>query len=294
MPLPCSSHARRASASLPPTEAAIAPSPPRDPRTADALAGQNAATRATCRTGATTSSPSRRRARNWVDGVAGRLAQGAWPRSGRRRSRPIRCSRLELMGDDVVETSILSSRLAQVIQDKANFELNDLRLRIQHLEGTSELDAKDVLRPEALAKVLVEQWLAAGLSRALWTKVQDVDAARCDRGGRRGLQGCQRLPDRQGRDARDRPQELRAAHRRCRDSGADAARRQLGQRRRRRDPVGAGRARARMAVGAPPGSFAPRPSASARAADARRRRRRGTDRRLAAGRWRGSGRRACC
>ncbi|MEJ8811959.1 DUF1631 family protein [Variovorax ureilyticus] len=81
--------------------------------------------------------------------------------------------RLELIGDDVVETNILSSRLAQTIQDKASFELNDLRLRIQHLEGTSELDAKDVLKPEAFAKVLVDQWLASGLSRELWTKVQD-------------------------------------------------------------------------------------------------------------------------
>jgi hypothetical protein len=82
-------------------------------------------------------------------------------------------SRLELIGDEVVETNILSSRLAQAIQDKANFELNDLRLRIQHLEGTNELDAKDILKPEALAKVLVDQWLATGLSRGLWTKVQD-------------------------------------------------------------------------------------------------------------------------
>ncbi|MEB0111068.1 DUF1631 family protein [Variovorax sp. RTB1] len=82
-------------------------------------------------------------------------------------------SRLELIGDEVVENNILSSRLAQLIADKASFELNDLRLRIQHLEGTSELDAKDVFKPETLAKLLVEQWLAAGLTRAMWTKVQD-------------------------------------------------------------------------------------------------------------------------
>jgi len=81
---------------------------------------------------------------------------------------------LELIGDEVVENNILSSRLALVIQDKASFELNDLRLRIQHLEGTSELGQKDVLRPEVLAKNLVDQWLAAGLSRPMWTKVQDV------------------------------------------------------------------------------------------------------------------------
>ncbi len=82
--------------------------------------------------------------------------------------------RLELIGDEVVESNILSSRLAQVIHDKASFELSDLRLRIQHLEGTSELDPKDVLKPETLAKLLVEQWLAAGLSRGLWSRVQDT------------------------------------------------------------------------------------------------------------------------
>ncbi|MBS0339764.1 MAG: DUF1631 domain-containing protein [Proteobacteria bacterium] len=81
---------------------------------------------------------------------------------------------LELIGDEVVENNILSSRLALVIQDKASFELNDLRLRMQFLENTGELSAKDVLRPEVLSKLLVDQWLAAGLTRALWTKVQDV------------------------------------------------------------------------------------------------------------------------
>lgn len=81
---------------------------------------------------------------------------------------------LELIGDEVVENNILSSRLALVIQDKASFELNDLRLRMQYLENTGELNAKDVLRPEVLSKLLVDQWLAAGLTRALWTKVQDV------------------------------------------------------------------------------------------------------------------------
>ncbi|MDM0039521.1 DUF1631 family protein [Variovorax sp. J22G21] len=113
------------------------------------------------------------KASNWVsltqEGWRKALAQAATG-SGSLNS----LSRLELIGDEVVENNILSSRLALVIQDKASFELNDLRLRIQSLEGTSELDAKDVLRPEALAKMLVEQWLAAGLSRQLWTKVQDV------------------------------------------------------------------------------------------------------------------------
>ncbi|MEJ8845447.1 DUF1631 family protein [Variovorax rhizosphaerae] len=111
---------------------------------------------------------------DWVS-----LAQESWRKalaqvSSSTGSLPNSLSSLELIGDEVVENNILSSRLALVIQDKASFELNDLRLRIQHLEGTTELDSKDVLRPESLAKMLVEQWLAAGLSRPLWTKVQEV------------------------------------------------------------------------------------------------------------------------
>ncbi len=83
-------------------------------------------------------------------------------------------SRLELIGDDVVETGILSSRLAQAVQGKASFEYSDLRLRIQSLENSSELDPKDILKPDALASVMVAQWLAVGLSRVLWTKMQDT------------------------------------------------------------------------------------------------------------------------
>jgi hypothetical protein len=107
------------------------------------------------------------------------LAQSGWRKSvGAPGAAPGVSSnaklRLELIDDDAMESSILSSRLAQVIHDKASFELSDLRLRIQHLEGSSELDAHDVLRPETLAKLLVDQWLAAGLSRTLWARVQDT------------------------------------------------------------------------------------------------------------------------
>ncbi|ROZ79236.1 DUF1631 domain-containing protein [Ramlibacter sp. WS9] len=81
---------------------------------------------------------------------------------------------LELIGDDVVEQKILSSRLALAIGEKASFELNDLRVRMQYLEGGNELASTDVLRPEALAQMLIEQWIAAGLTRESWTLVQDV------------------------------------------------------------------------------------------------------------------------
>ncbi|HET8744579.1 MAG TPA: DUF1631 family protein, partial [Ramlibacter sp.] len=81
---------------------------------------------------------------------------------------------LELIGDDVVENKILSSRLAMAVQEKAVWELNDLKLRITHLEGGEELATEDVLRPEALAQVLVEQWIAAALPRESWVLAKDV------------------------------------------------------------------------------------------------------------------------
>ena len=81
---------------------------------------------------------------------------------------------LELIGDDVVERKIMSSRLAQAIQEKATWQLNDLRVRMQYLEGAEELPAADVLRPEALTQMLVEQWGSAELSREAWLLVQDV------------------------------------------------------------------------------------------------------------------------
>ncbi|WP_295526503.1 DUF1631 family protein [uncultured Pseudacidovorax sp.] len=84
--------------------------------------------------------------------------------------------RLELVGDDVVENSILVSRLAMALQDRSPFALNELKLRIQHLEGSSGSDwpSGDVLRPETLATILVEEWTSTGLPRTLWTQVQDV------------------------------------------------------------------------------------------------------------------------
>ncbi|QFZ82717.1 DUF1631 family protein [Variovorax paradoxus] len=111
-------------------------------------------------------------ASQWVS-----LAQAGWRKAlgtgptGTTSSAPA-ALRLELIGDEVVESHILASRLAQTIHDKASFELSDLRLRIQHLEGTHELDARDVLKPETLAQLLVDQWLAAGLSREAWGRVQ--------------------------------------------------------------------------------------------------------------------------
>jgi hypothetical protein len=81
---------------------------------------------------------------------------------------------LELIGNEVVESKILSSRLAMRMLDKAGTELSDLHVRMRMLEAKEELNKADILRPESAAQVLLEQWLEAGLSQEAWTSVQDV------------------------------------------------------------------------------------------------------------------------
>ena len=81
---------------------------------------------------------------------------------------------LELIGDDVVENKILASRLALSIAEKATWELNDLKVRLQHLEDDQELGPQDILRPESVAQLMIEQWAAAGLQRTTWQLVQEV------------------------------------------------------------------------------------------------------------------------
>ena len=81
---------------------------------------------------------------------------------------------LALIGNEVVENKILASRLALGMMDKAGTALNELRLRIQKLEATRELTPHDILRPEVMAQLMVDQWTHAGLERFVWVLVQDV------------------------------------------------------------------------------------------------------------------------
>jgi hypothetical protein len=80
----------------------------------------------------------------------------------------------ELMGNEVMENKILSSRLALRILDKASWELNDLTLRIRQLDNLTELDKQDVFKPELCAQTLVETWMAAGMTKEAWLSVQDL------------------------------------------------------------------------------------------------------------------------
>lgn len=111
----------------------------------------------------------------WLNGThkAWRLASG--------QSTPSLMSKLgrdsgdfQLIGDEVMENKILASRLALRLLDVTTWELNDLRLRVQSLEHIAELDVGDILRPEVLSRLMVEQWADSGLSRDTWLAVQDV------------------------------------------------------------------------------------------------------------------------
>ena len=110
----------------------------------------------------------------WVNGTA-----RAW-KTAQVRAAPFENSRfteskkLELMGDDVVEDKILASRLSLRMLDFVSWEFNDLRLRIQNLEGVQELSSQDILRPELLAHHMVAQWTAASLTRDIWFLIQET------------------------------------------------------------------------------------------------------------------------
>ncbi|MEO7546834.1 MAG: DUF1631 family protein, partial [Ramlibacter sp.] len=109
----------------------------------------------------------------WVEGTRKAWRKAMLPPTATARVR-MDASSLELIGDEVVEQKILSSRLSLAILEKATWELNELRVRMQHLEGGAEMAPEDVLRPEAVSQLLVEQWTANGLSRQTWLTVQDL------------------------------------------------------------------------------------------------------------------------
>ena len=103
-------------------------------------------------------------------------------------------SSLELIGDEVVEQKILSSRLSLAILEKATWELNELRVRMMHLEGGVEMAPEDILRPEAVAQLLVEQWMSSGLSRAELAGCPGSDSAAHGGAFAGGVQADQRIP----------------------------------------------------------------------------------------------------
>lgn len=81
---------------------------------------------------------------------------------------------LSLVGTEAVENKILASRLVLAVVEKMGSELDDLRVRVKTLENRDDLEGHDILRPEVLILLLIEQWTTVGMTRESWPMVNDV------------------------------------------------------------------------------------------------------------------------
>jgi len=109
----------------------------------------------------------------WRDGTLRAWDQALLPAARVNTSRGSIGS-LELVDTEVVENKIIASRLALDLMENSAQEVNDLRNRLKFLTGDRDLSVRDIVHPEVLFLVLVEQWEQAGLSRAGWQLVSKV------------------------------------------------------------------------------------------------------------------------
>jgi hypothetical protein len=109
----------------------------------------------------------------WVDGTL-KAWQAALTRPGTPAAKKTPDEGFELVSTDVMENKITASRLVLGVLEKVSAELNDLRVRIKLLERLEELEAHDILQPEVLLLVIVEQWADAGMPREAWSLVNEL------------------------------------------------------------------------------------------------------------------------
>lgn len=81
---------------------------------------------------------------------------------------------MSLVETDAVENKILASRLVAAVMDKVNTGFDDLRLRVRLLEASPDLDAMDILRPDVVILMLVEEWARVGMPGNSWPLASDV------------------------------------------------------------------------------------------------------------------------
>lgn len=100
----------------------------------------------------------------WVRGVVQALPQALQALDTGTRPSMLSGGGLELVSDDVVDNKIIASRMALTVMERVSASFDALRTRVQALEE-NELPGSDILRPETVCLLLVEQWVQAGLSR---------------------------------------------------------------------------------------------------------------------------------
>ncbi|RFO96574.1 DUF1631 domain-containing protein [Rhodoferax lacus] len=110
----------------------------------------------------------------WVD-----LTLKVWrdclgPQREAKSSASMELGGMELVGTEVVENKILASRMVLAVNEKVISELDDVRVRLKYLEKIEDLDNRDLMRPEVLVLLLVEQWPKSGMSPDAWSMVSPV------------------------------------------------------------------------------------------------------------------------
>lgn len=111
----------------------------------------------------------------WVEDCRTALKKHLAARAGLTESGSI-SGQLELVAEGAIDDQILASRMAMRVLDKTSTELNELRLRIQFLERRTEMSKSDILLPDVLARLLVDQWKLSSLDREGLSLVQDAIA----------------------------------------------------------------------------------------------------------------------
>ena len=109
----------------------------------------------------------------WLDGTMKAWRECLDPPK-QKKERSLESAGLELVGTEVVENKILASRLVLAVNEKVLPQLDDLRVRMRFLENREELEGNDLLRPEVLVLLMVEQWAQAGMPGESWPMVNEV------------------------------------------------------------------------------------------------------------------------
>lgn len=113
--------------------------------------------------------------RMWVDGVRAALKQRVL--QGTNTGKVVTHTvpgRLELLPTEAVEDQLLASKLALSVQDKLGQEWTDLKTRLLHADRLEELPSHEIMRPETVARLLVEEWGHAELGREQWQLMQST------------------------------------------------------------------------------------------------------------------------